>query len=61
MPTTADGRAALVRYVEFQAGLTFGSDWRAKVRQEFCGDFLLALLAALGADPDEPESGSGQT
>lgn len=46
VPTTAEGRAALVRYVAFQAELTFGADWQAKVQQEFCGDLLLALLAA---------------
>ncbi|MGE8131590.1 hypothetical protein ACQKQD_31985 [Methylobacterium sp. NPDC080182] len=46
VPTTDEGRAALARYVVLQAGLTFGPDWRAKLAEEFCGDLLLALLAA---------------
>ncbi|WP_149311562.1 hypothetical protein [Methylobacterium sp. P1-11] len=50
VPTTAEGRAALARYVVLQAELTFGADWRAKVQEEFCGDYLLALLAAV--DPN---------
>lgn len=54
VPTTAEGRAALVRYAAFQAELAFGADWRAKARQEFCGDFLLASLAAL--DPASAET-----
>ncbi|KQS64024.1 hypothetical protein ASG32_31185 [Methylobacterium sp. Leaf361] len=49
VPTTAEGRAALARYVASQAELTFGPDWQAKVRQEFCGDPFLALLAAVEA------------
>jgi hypothetical protein len=54
VPTTGEGRAALVRYAAFQAELTFGADWRAKAQQEFCGDFLLASLAAL--DPASAET-----
>lgn len=54
VPTTAEGRTALVRYAAFQAELTFGADWRAKAQQEFCGDFLLASLAAL--DPASAET-----
>jgi hypothetical protein len=46
VPETDEGRAALARYVVFQAELLFGPDWRAKMDQEFCGDLLLALLAA---------------
>ncbi|WP_345819899.1 hypothetical protein ABC766_27085 [Methylobacterium fujisawaense] len=58
VPTTAEGRAALAQYAAFQAERTFGPDWRAKMEQEFCGDALLALIAAIeaegaaGAGPD---------
>lgn len=52
VPTTAEGRAALVQNAAFQAELTFGADWRAKAKQEFCGDFLLASLAAVEAETE---------
>ncbi|WCS28887.1 hypothetical protein LOK46_32365 (plasmid) [Methylobacterium sp. NMS14P] len=54
VPSTAEGRAALVRHAAYQAELTFGADWRAKAQQEFFGDFLLASLAAV-----EAETGNG--
>ncbi|UIN35126.1 hypothetical protein [Methylobacterium oryzae] len=54
VPSTAEGRAALARYVASQAELTFGPDWQAKARQEFSGDAFLALLAAV-----EAETGDG--
>lgn len=60
VPTTAEGRAALVRYAAFQAELTFGADWQTKVRQEFCGDLLLALLAAF-AEAGETEAEDEQS
>ncbi|UIY45772.1 hypothetical protein [Methylobacterium radiotolerans] len=50
VPTTAKGRAALADYVVFQMQLTFGPDWRAKMEEEFCGDAVLALIAAIGAE-----------
>ncbi|WP_182179264.1 hypothetical protein [Methylobacterium radiotolerans] len=50
VPTTAKGRAALAQYAAFQAERTFGPDWRAKIEQEFCGDALLALIAAIEAE-----------
>lgn len=50
VPTTPQGRAALARYVVFQAELTFGPGWRAKMEQEFCGDAVLALIAAIDAE-----------
>ncbi|MBN4098597.1 MULTISPECIES: hypothetical protein [Methylobacterium] len=56
VPTTAEGRAALVRYAAFQAELAFGADWRAKARQEFCGDFLVAALAAVEAETERGEA-----
>ncbi|XYD12600.1 hypothetical protein R1A27_34520 (plasmid) [Methylobacterium sp. NMS12] len=56
VPTTAEGRAALARYVAFQLKLTFGPDWRAKMEQEFCGDAVLALIAAIGAETVSPAS-----
>lgn len=55
VPTTAEGRATLARYVVFQATLLFGPDWRAKMEQEFCGDMLLALLTALDPTSTSPE------
>ncbi|MBP28141.1 hypothetical protein [Methylobacterium sp.] len=56
VPETDEGRAALTRYVVFQAELLFGPDWRPKLEQEFCGDLLLALLAAFAPAAIKPAS-----
>ena len=52
LPTTREGLKAFTDYVGFQASLTYGSDWRAKVSREMGGDLLVALCAAVETAAD---------
>lgn len=52
LPTTHEGLKAFADYVGYQASLTYGSDWRAKIKQEMGGDLLVALCAAVETAAD---------
>ncbi len=52
LPSTHEGLKAFADYVGYQASLTYGSDWRAKIKQQMGGDLLVALCAAVETAAD---------
>jgi hypothetical protein len=52
VPTTTEGRRALVEYARYQAALVYGGDWPIEARKDTgFGDSFLALAAAIDAEP----------
>ena len=51
VPTTTEGRRALVEYARYQAALVYGGDWPIEARKDMgFGDSFLALAAAIDAE-----------